>query len=191
MKQGTSGTHPKHENFQKPNMKDSKKVTKSNDKGKTLCKFYKNGRCKKDHNCNFLHPKICRKFNQFGNKQDNAKGCDEKCGFFHPNACRSSLKYRNCSYKECRFYHLSGTKFIQKSNDNYQRKFPSKSNTQLSHAQPIVEENKEKFVSKNRFEVLEEVVEDEITEVKQVFHKGQTKITDTLAAIMARLTNIL
>ena len=30
--------------------------------------------------------------------------------------------------------------------------------------------------------------EDEITEVKQVFRKGQTKITDTLAAIMERLT---
>ena len=37
-----------------------------------------------------------------------------------------------------------------------------------------------------RFAALEE----EITVVKQVFHKDQSKITDTLAAIMARLTTM-
>ena len=45
-------------------------------------------------------------------------------------------------------------------------------------------------MSKNRFAALEEEVEEEITEVKQVFHKGQTKITDTLATIMERLAAI-
>ena len=42
-------------------------------------------------------------------------------------------------------------------------------------------------MSKNRFAALEEEMEEEITVVKQVFQKGQTKITDTLEAIMKRL----
>ena len=57
--------------------------------------IFKHGRysmCNKmDGSCKFSHPKICRKFNQFGGKEDNEKGCTGKCGFFHPNACRNSL----------------------------------------------------------------------------------------------------
>ena len=45
-----------------------------------------------------------------------------------------------------------------------------------------------KFVPKNRFAALEEEFEEEISVAKQVFQKGQTKITDTLATIMGRLT---
>ena len=42
---------------------------------KVLCKFYQNGRCKKSgEECRFLHPKICRKFNQFGDKSSSVKG---------------------------------------------------------------------------------------------------------------------
>ena len=79
----------------------------NDDSMKPICKFFKNGHCNKDEGkCRFLHPKICRKFNQFGGKEDNTKGCLGNCGFFHPNACRSSLKNKTCTYKECRFYHL-------------------------------------------------------------------------------------
>ena len=46
------------------------------------------------------------------------------------------------------------------------------------------------FVSKNRFEALEEEVIEEVLDSNQDFHKGQTKITDTLSAIMARLTTM-
>ncbi len=158
-------------------------------KSKELCKFFKNGRCNKEEGkCRFSHPKVCRNFNQFGGKSDHAKGCKENCGFFHPNACRNSLKDKTCPYKDCRFFHLSGTKTVQKKNDKFQKKpfkknIPSKSYEQRK-SQPT--EN-EKFVSKNRFSALEEEVEEEITVVKQVFQKGQTKITDTLAAIMVRL----
>ena len=52
-----------------------------------ICKFFKNGRCKKEEGeCKFAHPRICRKFNQFGPKEGNNKGCGENCSFFHPNA---------------------------------------------------------------------------------------------------------
>ena len=71
-----------------------------------ICKFFKNERCNKsDDECRFEHPKICRKFNQFGPKIDNNKGCGEKCNFFHPNACKNSMKDKTCSYKDCRINH--------------------------------------------------------------------------------------
>ena len=80
------------------------------------------------------------------------------------------LKDRTCAYKECRFYHLSGTK-----NATYPK--PSTTRTQSKPNQPQIPQlnNKitEKFVSKNRFAALEDEVEEEIAEVKQVFHKGQ------------------
>ena len=44
----------------------------------------------------------------------------------------------------------------------------------------------DRFRKKTHLKPIE--VEEEITEVKQVFQKGQVKITDTLAAIMSRLT---
>ena len=62
-----------------------------NKKVVALCKFFKNGRYnKKDEDCCYDHPKICRKFNQFGPKDGINKGWDEKWGFFHPNAFRNS-----------------------------------------------------------------------------------------------------
>ena len=152
---------------------------------KPTCKFYAKGRCNKNNDCKFLHPRICRKFNQFGNKQDNVKGCKGNCGFFHPNACRSSLKDRTCVYKECRFYHLPGTKNAIHTKPIGSRNSAKKNQTQF----PKIDGQNinGKFVSENRFAALDqgEVVDN--LEAKQVFHKGQTKITDTLIAIMARL----
>ena len=158
-----------------------------------ICKFYKNGHCNKEEGkCRFLHPKICRKFKQFGGVEDNNKGCPSNCGFFHPNACRSSLKNKTCTYKECKFYHLIDTKIIQRKYEKTQNNAPKKvySKNQSDHSKKELKPkniNTQKFVSKNRFAALEEEVEEEITVAKQVFQKGQTKITDTLAAIMRRL----
>ena len=94
------------------------------------------------------------------------------------------------TYKECRFYHLLGTKNIPnpKSYNQFSKKPAKKSHQQQTQFKP--KQNDEKLVSKNRFAALEEEVEEEITEVKQVFHKGQTKITDTLVIIMERLAAI-
>ena len=86
-----------------------------NDK-KPLCKFFRNGKCKRGKECCFDHPPICNKFRQFGTKNLDDKGCDEKCNQYHPNACRDSLKNRTCSRTDCLFYHLKGTKLVERSN---------------------------------------------------------------------------
>ena len=117
---------------------------------------------------------MCKKFRQFGDKISNVKGCDEKCGFFHPNACRNSLNDKTCTYKECRFFHLSGTKTVYKKIS-----FPNKQ-TQFK---------KNEIVSTaNRFEPLIEVEEDvEEKTNKQVFQEDPNKLGTTLTAIMERL----
>lgn len=74
------------------------------------CRFYARGHCNRGKECRFDHPSICTKFRKFGSKSTDQKGCDGKCNAFHPNACRSSLKDRTCSFNECRFFHLKGTK---------------------------------------------------------------------------------
>jgi hypothetical protein len=113
------------------------------------------------------------------------KAATEAVVFFHPNACRSSLKDRTCTYKECRFYHLPGTKNSIYTKPTGPRNSARKNQTQFpkTNGQIIMG----KCVSKNRFAALDEEIAEDSLEVKQDFHKGQTKITDTLTAIMARL----
>ena len=88
---------------------DVPKHTKQNKKKET-CQFYTRGHCNRNNECRFGHPDICKKFRQFGSKSTDHKGCDGKSNAFHPNACRSSLLSKTCSFKECRFFHLRGTK---------------------------------------------------------------------------------
>ena len=84
-------------------VKVKKIENKKDKKSDVICKFYQNGRCKfEEAECRFKHPRICRKFNQFGPKIGINKGCGENCTFFHPNACKNSIKDRTCSYLECR-----------------------------------------------------------------------------------------
>jgi hypothetical protein len=53
---------------------------------------------------------------------------------FHPNAGRDSLKTKSCSKKDCRFYHLKGTKIVErqafKLKTNFQAQISNQSNNQ-------------------------------------------------------------
>ena len=79
-----------------------------------------NGKCKFKTDCRFAHPKICPKFRQDGDCE--VKGCGGDCDLLHPNVCHNSLKDKTCPYAECRFFHLKGTKLVERNNG------PSKSN---------------------------------------------------------------
>ena len=87
------------------------RVTKNS---KSICKFYKSGKCKhgvKGTGCLFEHPKKCFKFMAHGDK--NTKGCKEgsNCNFYHPPMCRSSMRSGMCTKEQCKFPHIRGTKF--------------------------------------------------------------------------------
>ena len=105
---------------------------RSSNKDKTkgeLCRYYARGRCNRPHECRFDHPGVCKKFRKWGSISSSTKGCDGKCESFHPNACRSSLKDKTCSWTDCRFYHLKGTKkTISKSNSNFNANASNNSN---------------------------------------------------------------
>ena len=85
---------------------------KNSEKKREVCRFYARGHCTKKGDCRFEHPQICKIFRQFGIRNNDPKGCEGKCNQFHPNACRSSVKDRTCTWPECRFFHLKGTKKI-------------------------------------------------------------------------------
>lgn len=76
-----------------------------------FCRFYSRGACKHMKDCKFEHPKMCKKFTKHGNyhKKFNLTGCEGNCGKFHPNTCRESLRKKECSRENCRFFHLKGT----------------------------------------------------------------------------------
>ena len=66
-------------------------------KGKdaSICPDYKNKRCifgLKGKGCKFMHPKPCKRFLSFGDK--DPRGCmqGQKCDKFHPRMCRYSLQ---------------------------------------------------------------------------------------------------
>ena len=145
----------------------SDQAGKKDGKNTTLCRFYKNGRCKKGLDCRFEHPKICNKFRQFGDIKHNEKGCKDPCNLFHPNVCRDSQRNKTCKWSECRFFHLKGTK---KLNENQsQNRFNNNSHSSQS------------ISTRNRFEPLAEKPSPEI---------DQSALSKTLAKIMEEIADL-
>ena len=126
------------DNTQKSEVIKSDETAQTNSKKRSeVCRFYTNGKCKFNNECRFMHPKICPKLRQHGDCK--TKGCNGDCEFLHPNVCRNSFKDRTCSYNDCRFFHLKGTKTVEReynkanntnaaSNPNWRNKSQSKTN---------------------------------------------------------------
>ena len=122
--------------------KDGKKDSASEPNSKVnrtkseTCRFYVNGKCKYKSDCRFAHPKICPKFRQDGDCE--VRGCGGDCGLLHPNVCHNSLKDKTCPFTECRFFHLKGTKTVEKGNRPYKsgdQKWGSKQGGNLNNGQ--------------------------------------------------------
>ena len=108
-----------------PNQNENQHKTKD----KELCRFYARGQCTRRQDCRFDHPNICKKFRQFGSNTNDKKGCDGKCAAFHPNACRNSVRNRTCSWKDCKFFHLKGTKrTVRDTNQPQTKNWPGQQN---------------------------------------------------------------
>ena len=92
-------------------------VSDKADESRPVCKFYLRKSCKHGkmgNGCDYRHPKLCFKFIKRGEKRG---GCDKgaQCQYVHPQLCRKALATRTCMNKNCRFYHVSGTKFSDKN----------------------------------------------------------------------------
>ena len=107
-----------------------------------VCRFYKNGKCKFGKECRKEHPEMCKKFRKHGLVKHNPGGCDGKCGKLHPNACRESLRSKECSRAECRFFHIKGTK----NTNTQEEKKKESATTRQEKAQPDNQRNEIVFL---------------------------------------------
>ena len=186
----TMGVNPKAEKAA-PNQNQNKT--------KEICRFYTRGHCNRGGECRFEHPTICKKFRQFGNKSSDPKGCEGNCDTFHPNACRGSLFNRACSFKDCRFFHLKGTKMI----NHDQNKASNQNWRSTQHTGSGSNQNRSKAESKNRLAGLNQtskirkkkkqnpVPNTKSTpdaKVEQVTKEEKQQLGQTLDAIMKRLS---
>ena len=158
----------------------------SDERKKTTCKFYRNGKCLRGKECKFDHPNICQKFRQFGLKALNEKGCADGCKAYHPNACRDSLKNKTCWRKDCRFYHLKGTKMGEgrQRGENSYNPPNSYQNSQNNNYQ----QKRPNFETKNRFEAFRE--KENYNNSKSVFQKDSQEETITLKDLMKEIMAI-
>ena len=107
------------------------KKTNSQSKNKELCRFYARGQCTRKQECRFNHPSICKKFRKFGSISTDKSGCDGKCDALHPNACRNSVRDRTCSWQDCKFFHLKGTRRINRNTNGPQNNQQNTSQNQI------------------------------------------------------------
>ena len=135
--QGPSSGPEPGSNTATPVQKDKRDPNHKKEK-RDLCRFFARGRCNRSKDCRFDHPSICKKFRQFGSLSSDPKGCDGKCNGFHPNACRNSLRNKTCSFSDCRFYHLKGTKMTSRdSRDSPDRGRNWDTNKGQNHSQNL------------------------------------------------------
>ena len=108
--------------------------TRANQGPRTICPLYKKHQCphgasgKTNVNgstCPHEHPRMCRKFCQFGKQKKG--GCDKgkNCKFFHPILCKHSLRQKQCLNQDCTFTHLKFTRRFESTGETTSEYHPS------------------------------------------------------------------
>lgn len=91
----------------------SVRENKTAQKSTQVCKHYLKKKCKhgmKGEECEFLHPKLCRKYMKFGDKKRG--GCKKGmgCTYHHPALCWKASNGSQCRRETCKFLHPKGIK---------------------------------------------------------------------------------
>ena len=173
---------------------------------KELFRFFARGRCNRPKDCRFNHPSICKKFRQFGSISTDTKGCDGKCNAFHPNAYRNSLRNKTCSFSECRFYHLKGTKMTKKDSQEHglnrnTNQNPNQNSNRDKNPRPNQNQNQNSRQNNNnrrqnkklnqtgpRSELEKKGKPTPGVKPESVFQQDQPELATTLQEIMKRLS---
>ena len=84
----------------------------SNTEDIPVCKFYRQNKCrhKNPKDCNYSHPRPCKKLMQHGTKEQRGCTLGKNCSSFHPIMCRESISRGVCLKEDCRKSHVKGTK---------------------------------------------------------------------------------
>ena len=88
---------------------------------KPICIHYRNNRCRHGitgKDCAFRHPKPCKKYLSFGDKQKNGCNKGRNCENFHPKMCRNAMNKGECLKENCKFMHIKGTKRIKTEHES-------------------------------------------------------------------------
>lgn len=77
-----------------------------------ICRFYRQNRCrhKNPKDCNYSHPRPCKKLLLHGTKPQRGCTLGKECNSFHPIMCRESLSRGTCYKEDCNKPHVKGTK---------------------------------------------------------------------------------
>ena len=84
-----------------------------------VCKHYLNRKCRHGRNgttevegkaCRKLHPKLCKRFCNYGGSKRFGCAKGASCKFYHPPLCKGSEARRECYDKQCSLTHLLHTK---------------------------------------------------------------------------------
>ena len=100
-----------------PERTDGVPENEANKSNQAVCRFYLKKACKygrKGENCPFNHPKLCYKYIKRGEKSGGCKK-GKDCQFLHPQLCKRALNTRTCLNKNCRYYHVQGTKLTNET----------------------------------------------------------------------------
>lgn len=78
-----------------------------------ICQLYMQYKCPhglKGENCEFEHPKRCRKYCSHGTDRYNGCRRGRNCWFYHPKLCQNSVRVKLCLNHQCSLTHLAGTR---------------------------------------------------------------------------------
>ena len=94
--------------------------------------------------CAFSHPITCKKFDNFGFKENGCK--NRKCEKLHLNVCKIFMRHKSCKYGEdCRFYHpkkLKNSNQMKPENQSSQKhneEQPSYANIVRKNLEPLMQ----------------------------------------------------
>ena len=92
-----------------------------------ICRFFLINACKYGeigYKFTYFHPVICNEYKAYGASHQNGCQQDASCRYFHPVLCISANDTQECFNRNCRFWHIKGTKYFQLKLDKTEKNLP-------------------------------------------------------------------
>ena len=90
-----------------------------------ICPLYLESKCPhglRGRNCNYEHPRRCRKYCSYGTEYKVGCRRGKNCWYWHPKLCQNSLRLQVCLNLSCKDIHLKGTQRKPASRENTQQR---------------------------------------------------------------------
>ena len=148
-----------------------------------VCPEHRYKTCSKGKECHLSHPKKCGVILKHGLRQFNVNGCDKSCGYYHPRICHSSMKYDNCTKKNCKKAHLPGTWSGSKQSNSNSGKNTQKHQKQNGN-EKVSREEKECCKHKASMQTSNETKKKDIPSLSETMLQGFQMIQNTMTMLI-------